>query len=80
MKPVKAIDLVWKAQPMIATLHTIMTRLAADKPGKSAAGTVAEDASHWLAAARGLLARKGMQWPADAGAQEPQEPQEPKKE
>lgn len=61
MKPVKAIDLVWKAQPMIATLHTIMTKLAAERPGKSAAGTVAEDASQWLASARGLLTRKGMQ-------------------
>jgi hypothetical protein len=74
MKPVKAIDLVWKAQPMIATLHTIMVKLAADVPGKSAAGTVAEDASQWLASARELLTRKGMQWPADAGTQEPQEP------
>lgn len=73
MKPVKAIDLVWKAQPMIATLHSIMTKLAADRPGKSAAGTVAEDASQWLASARGLLTRKGMQ-SADTGAQEPQEP------
>lgn len=80
MKPVKAIDLVWKAQPMIATLHTIMTKLAAERPGKSAAGTVAEDASQWLTAARMLLGKKGMQWPADTGAQEPPAPQEPKQE
>lgn len=74
MKPVKAIDLVWKAQPMIATLHSIMTKLAADRPSKSAAGTVAEDCDRWLSAARMLLGKKGMQWPADTGAQEPQEP------
>jgi len=74
MKPVKAIDLVWKAQPMIATLHTIMTKIAADRPGKSAAGTVAADAGQWLASARELLTRKGVQRPADTGAQEPQEP------
>lgn len=80
MKPVKAIDLVWKAQPMITTLHTIMVKIAADKPGKSAAGTVAEDAGQWLASARELLTRKGMQWPADTGAQEPPAPQEPKQE
>ena len=60
-KKVKAIDLVWKAQPMIATLHTIMVSMAAQKPGKSAEGTLAEDCSNWLDNARELLDRKGVQ-------------------
>ena len=58
MKPVKAIDLVWRAQPMIATLHTIMVKLAAEKDGKSASSTVAEDCRRWLDAAALLLKNK----------------------
>ena len=61
MKPVKAIDLVWKAQPLIATLQTIMARMSKDIPGKSASGTVLEDCNEWLRGARELLARKGVQ-------------------
>ena len=61
MKPVKAIDLVWKAQPLIATLQTIMARLSEERPGKSASGTVLEDCNEWLRGARELLARKGVQ-------------------
>jgi len=76
MKPVKAIDLVWRAQPMIATLHTIMVKLAADAPGKSASGTVAEDCERWLNAARMLLGKKGMLTPPE-NLPEPQEPREP---
>ena len=60
-KNVKAIDLVWKAQPMIATLHTIMVSMAAQKPGKSAEGTLAEDCKSWLDTARDMLHRKGAQ-------------------
>lgn len=57
MKPVKAIDLVWKAQPMIATLHTIMVGLTKDNPNGSAA-TLASNCKEWLDDARSLLDRK----------------------
>lgn len=60
-KKVKAIDLVWKAQPMITTLHTIMASMAAQKPGKSAEGTLAEHCKDWLDMARDMLHRKGAQ-------------------
>ena len=60
-KNVKAIDLVWKAQPMISTLHTIMASMAAQKPGKSAEGTLAEDCKNWLDTAHDMLHRKGAQ-------------------
>lgn len=59
MKPVKAIDLVWRAQPMIATLHTVMAGLAKDR-GHAAASKLAEDCTSWLRAANVLLGRKGM--------------------
>lgn len=60
-KNVKAIDLVWKAQPMITTLHSIMASIAAQKPGKSAEGTLAAHCKDWLDMARGMLHRKGAQ-------------------
>jgi len=57
MKPVKAIDLVWKAQPMIATLRKIMADLATQKEGKSAPGTLVEHCDEWLRNANEILSR-----------------------
>jgi hypothetical protein len=59
MKPVKAIDLVWKAQPMISTLKTIMADLAAK--GGGAPSTLVQHCDEWLDAARTLLRKKGEQ-------------------
>lgn len=60
MKPVKAIDLVWKAQPLIATLRQAMASLAEQRPNNKDARTVQEDCDEWLNGARTLLARKGV--------------------
>lgn len=57
MKPVKAIDLVWKAQPLIATLRKIMVDLAGRQVGKGAPGTVASDCDQWLRDANEVLSR-----------------------
>ena len=57
MKPVKAIDLVWKAQPMIATLRTVMASLAAAPDAKSAPGTMVEHCDEWLRDANEILSR-----------------------
>ena len=54
MKPVKAIDLVWKAQPMIATLREI---LRSERPRSH----LVDHADEWLASARELLERKDSQ-------------------
>lgn len=58
MKPVKAIDLVRKAQPMISTLRTVMASLAADKAGKSAPGVLVENCDDWLRDADDLLSKR----------------------
>lgn len=72
MKPVKAIDLVWKAQPMIATLHTIMESIAKDKPNGSAA-TLSGHCTEWLRDANTLLARKGAAMSDPVQAEQPKE-------
>lgn len=55
MKPVKAIDLVWKAQPMISTLKTIMADLAAK--GGGAPSTLVQHCDEWLKNANEILSR-----------------------
>lgn len=61
MKPVKAIDLVWKAQPMIATLRKIMSDLSNNNGGTGAPSTLVEHCDEWLESAQSLLTRKGQQ-------------------
>lgn len=60
-KNVKAINLVWEAQLLIVTLHSILVSMAAQKPGKSSEGTLAVQCKDWLDKARALLHRKGAQ-------------------
>lgn len=55
MKPVKAIDLVWKAQPMIATLREIIKQNC----DEGQMGKFIDDIDNWLDGARALLQRKG---------------------
>lgn len=59
MKPVKAIDLVWKARPLVATLRQAMASLAEQKPNNKDARTLQDDCDEWLNGARTLLDRKG---------------------
>ena len=54
MKPVKAIDLVWKAQPMIATLREIIKQNCDEGQMKEFIG----DCDNWLDGARTLVQRK----------------------
>ena len=54
MKPVKAIDLVFKAQPMIATLREIIKQNCDE--GKMS--VFIDDIDNWLDGARTLLQRK----------------------
>ena len=54
MKPVKAIDLVFRAQPMIATLREIVRRNCDES-----AGTFVDDCDTWLRDAQVLMTRKG---------------------
>lgn len=51
MKPVKAIDLVWKAQPAMSLLREILIR---NRPNDSLISHLDE----WLAQSNELLARK----------------------
>ncbi len=51
MKPVKAIDLVWKAQPAMSLLREILIR---NRPNDSLINHLDE----WLAQSNELLARK----------------------
>ncbi len=53
MKPVKAIDLVFKAQPMIATLRQII----AQNCDESKMRVFIDDIDNWLEGARTLLRR-----------------------
>ena len=53
MKPVKAIDLVWKAQPMIATLREIIKQNCDEGQMKE----FIDDCDNWLDGARTLLQR-----------------------
>ena len=55
MKPVKAIDLVWKAQPMIATLREIIKQNC----DESMMGKFIDDCDTWLADAQALMLKKG---------------------
>ena len=55
MKPVKAIDLVFKAQPMIATLREIIKNNCDDR----VANRFIDDCDTWLRAAQVLMTRKG---------------------
>ena len=55
MKPVKAIDLVKKAQPMIATLREIIKQNC----DESKMGEFVDGIDSWLADARDLLQKKG---------------------
>ena len=55
MKPVKAIDLVFKAQPMIATLREIIKQNCDE--GKM--GKFIDDCDTWLRAAQVLMTKKG---------------------
>ena len=55
MKPVKAIDLVWKAQPMIATLREIIKQNCDEGQMK----VFIDDIDNWLRAAQVLMTRKG---------------------
>ena len=55
MKPVKAIDLVFKAQPMIATLREIIKQ----NFDESKMGKFIDDCDNWLRAAQILMTRKG---------------------
>ncbi len=55
MKPVKAIDLVFRAQPMIATLRQIV----AANCDESKMRVFIDDIDNWLDGARALLQRKG---------------------
>ena len=54
MKPVKAIDLVFKAQPMIATLRQIITQNC----DESKMRVFIDDIDNWLEGARTLVQRK----------------------
>ena len=54
MKPVKAIDLVWKAQPMIATLREIIKQNC----DEGQMGKFIGDCDTWLEDARALMRRK----------------------
>ena len=53
MKPVKAIDLVFKAQPMIATLREIIKQNC----DEGQMGKFIDDCDNWLDGARTLLQR-----------------------
>ena len=55
MKPVKAIDLVFKAQPMIATLREIIKQNCDEGQMK----VFIDDIDNWLRAAQVLMSRKG---------------------
>lgn len=55
MKPVKAIELVFKAQPMIATLREIIKQNC----DEGQMGKFIDDCDNWLRAARVLMTRKG---------------------
>ena len=55
MRPVKAIDLVWKAQPMIATLREIIKQNC----DESKMGKFIDDCDTWLADAQALMLKKG---------------------
>ena len=55
MKPVKAIDLVFKAQPMIATLREIIKQNC----DESKMGKFIDDIDTWLADAQALMLKKG---------------------
>ena len=55
MKPVKAIDLVFKAQPMIATLRQII----AANCDEGQMGKFIDDCDTWLRAAQALMLKKG---------------------
>lgn len=55
MKPVKAIDLVFRAQPMIATLRQIISQNC----DESKMRVFIDDIDNWLDGARALLQRKG---------------------
>ena len=54
MKPVKAIDLVFKAQPMIATLREIIKQNCDEGQMK----VFIDDIDNWLDGARMLMRRK----------------------
>ena len=54
MKPVKAIDLVFKAQPMIATLRQIISQNC----DESKMRVFIDDIDNWLDGARTLMQRK----------------------
>ena len=54
MKPVKAIDLVFKAQPMIATLREIIKQNC----DEGQMGKFIDDCDNWLDGARTLMQRK----------------------
>ncbi len=54
MKPVKAIDLVFKAQPMIATLRQII----AANCDESKMRVFIDDIDNWLEESRTLMRRK----------------------
>ena len=54
MKPVKAIDLVFRAQPMIATLRQII----AQNCDESKMHVFIDDIDNWLEGARTLVQRK----------------------
>jgi len=55
MKPVKAIDLVFKAQPMIATLREIIKQNC----DEGQMGKFIDDCDTWLADAQTLMLKKG---------------------
>ena len=55
MKPVKAIDLVFKAQPMIATLREIIKQNC----DESKVRKFIDDIDNWLASAQALMLKKG---------------------
>ena len=54
MKPVKAIDLVFRAQPMIATLRKIIKQNC----DEGQMGKFIDDIDNWLDGARTLMQRK----------------------
>ena len=55
MKPVKAIDLVFKAQPIVSALREI----ASQCNGARHQPAIVADCDEWLDAARELLKKKG---------------------
>ena len=57
MKPVKAIDLVFKAQPIVSELREIAIDQVQN--GYEAGRKVAKGCDEWLDAARELLKKKG---------------------